>query len=435
MNPSPVEKAQSSAAEAPASRIGQFRWVICALLFFACTVNYMDRQVLGLLKPSLSQKFSWTETDYSRMAILFQAAYAIGQISFGPIINWIGTKSAYAFSVLFWSLAAMSHAFCRSVGSFCGARFALGLGESGNYPTAIRVVTEWFPAKERSVATGIFNTGSNMGAIFAPIIVPFIVAVFGGWQAAFITLACADLVWLAFWLGFYDPPEKSKRVGSAELAHIHSGVTPAAEEKIPWLKLLRYREAWAYYGTCVLVGPVWWFYGFWLPDFFSKQFHLDLKNFGPPLVVIYAVTAFGSIGGGGLSAWLLKRGWSVNWARKAATLLFACCTLPVIFAPRVDNVWLAAAFFALAAAAHQGWSATMYSAVADIFPKRAVASVVGFGGTLASLMSMGFFWLVGNVLQGEGTYKNILLMCGSAYVVAWLIFHFGVPKIRPVQVR
>lgn len=414
---------------------GKFRWVICALLFFACTVNYMDRQVLGLLKPLLSQKFSWSETDYSRMAILFQAAYAIGQVFFGPIINWLGTKSAYALSVVLWSAAAMSHAFCRTVGGFSAARFALGLGESGNFPTAIRVVAEWFPAKERSVATGIFNTGSNIGAIFAPVLVPLIVWFFGGWQAAFITLACADLVWLTFWLGLYNPPEKSKHVGAEELAHIHTGAVPVAEKKIRWLDLLGYRQAWAYYGTCVLVGPVWWFYGFWLPDFFNRKFGLDIKQFGPPLVAIYTVTAFGSIGGGALSAWLLKRGWSLNRSRKSSTLLFACCTLPVMLAPRVGSVWLAAAFFALAAASHQGWSATMYSVVADIFPKRAVASVVGFGGTLASVMSMGFFYLVGHVLQDEGSYKNIMLVCGSAYVVAWVIFQLGVPEIKPARIE
>ena len=414
--------------------LGTYRWVICGLLFFACTVNYMDRQVLGLLKPALTEKFAWKETDYSRMAIFFQAAYAAGQILFGPLINWIGTKGAYAGSVIFWSLAAMSHALARSVTGFCAARFALGLGESGNYPTAIRVVTEWFPPNERSVANGIFNTGSNMGAIFAPVLVPFIVGAFGGWQAAFITLGLADFVWLAFWLKLYASPEKSKHVQAAELEHIRSGGTVASEQKIPWVKLLGYREAWAYYGTCVLVGPVWWFYGFWLPDFFNKQFHLDLKHFGPPLVVVYSVTALGSVGGGALSAWLLKRGWSLNRARKSATLLFALCTLPVIFAPRVDSVWLATAFFALAAAAHQGWSATMYATVADIFPKRAVASVVGFGGTLASLVSMGFFYLVGHVLQGEGTYRNILLICGSAYVLAWIIFHLGVPRIKPATV-
>jgi MFS transporter, ACS family, hexuronate transporter len=416
------------------NKIGTFRWAICALLFFACTVNYMDRQVLGLLKPMLAKKFAWTETDYGWIAICFQASYAIGQILFGPIINWIGTKKAYASSVIVWSMAAMSHALCRTVAGFSAARFALGLGESGNYPTAIRVVAEWFPARERSVATGIFNTGSNMGAIFAPVLVPLIVGAFGGWQAAFILLGCADLVWLAFWLGLYDPPAQSKRVSATELAHIRSGDAPTAEAKIPWVRLLGYREAWAYYGTCVLVGPVWWFYGFWLPDFFNKQFHLNLREFGPPLVAIYVITAFGSVGGGGLSAWLLKRGWSLNWSRKTATLLFACCTLPVIFAPRVGSVWLAAAFFALAAASHQGWSATMYSVVSDIFPKPAVASVVGFGGTLASLVSMGFFYLVSHILQDQGTYKTILLICGSAYVVAWLIFHVGVPKIKPAVV-
>jgi ACS family hexuronate transporter-like MFS transporter len=420
--------------DSPPSSVGRFRWVICALLFFACTVNYMDRQILGLLKPQLSELFKWTETDYGRMAIAFQAAYAIGQTLFGPLINRIGAKSAYACSVVFWSLAAMSHSLCRTVTGFSLARFALGLGESGNYPTAIRTVTEWFPPRERSVATGIFNTGANIGAIFAPLLVPLIVLNFN-WQAAFILLGMTDLVWLGFWLGLYNAPEKSRQVSPAELAHIKSGVTATAEQKIPWMKLLGYREAWAYYGTCVLVGPVWWFYGFWLPDFFSKQFHLSLKQFGLPLVVVYSVTALGSIGGGGLSAWFLKRGWSVNRARKTASLLCACCTLPVIFAPRVDSVWLATAFFALAAAAHQGWSATMYTVISDIFPKPAVASVVGFGGTLASLMSMAFFWLVSTILQGEGTYRNIMLICGSAYIVAWLIFHVGVPRIKPVRVE
>jgi MFS transporter, ACS family, hexuronate transporter len=416
------------------NRPGKYRWVICVLLFTACLINYMDRQVLGLLKPDLARLFNWSEKDYGYMAIAFQASYAIGQTLTGPLINWIGTKSAYACSVAFWSLAAMSHALMRSVFGFCSARFALGLGESGNFPTAIRTVTEWFPPRERSVATGIFNAGSNIGAVVAPVLVPLIFLQFG-WQAAFIALGATDLVWLCFWLKFYDAPEKSRHVGAEELAHIRTGVAPTAEKKIPWTKLLGYREAWAYYGTCVLVGPVWWFYGFWLPDFFNKQFHLNIKQFGLPLAVIYLVTCFGSIFGGGLSAWFLKQGWTVNRARKTASLLCACCTLPVILAPRVDSVWLAAGFFALATAAHQGWSATMYTAVSDIFPKPAVASVIGFGGTLASLMSMGFFWLASTILQDNGTYKTILLICGSAYVVAWLIFHLGVPCIKPAKVE
>jgi len=416
------------------NRATKYRWVICALLFFVCTVNYMDRQVLGLLKPDLSKTFGWTETDYALMAIFFQFAYAIGQLGFGSFMNWIGVKSSYALSVLFWSLAAMSHALCRSVGGFCGVRLALGLGESGNFPAAIRVVTEWFPPKERSVATGIFNTGSNMGAIVAPLLVPLIVGVFGGWQAAFLTLGCVDLVWLAFWLKFYDAPDESKRVNAAELAQIHEGVAPSAEQKVPWLKLMRCRAAWAYFSTCIL-GPVWWFYGFWLPDFFSKQFHLDLKHFGLPLAFVALSAALGSIGGGSLSAAFLKRGWPLNRARKTATFICAVCTLPVIAAPYVSSPWLAAACFGLASAAHQGWSATMYSVVGDIFPKRAVASVVGFGGMLASFLSMGFFYLVGHILQGEGTYKTILLACGSAYLVAWTLFHLGVPRIKPVEIK
>ncbi len=415
----------------PASK---YRWVVCVLLFSVCTVNYMDRQVLGLLKPDLSKTFGWTETQYALMAIFFQFAYAIGQLGFGSFMNWMGVKGAYGLSVLFWSLSAMSHALCRTVGGFCGARLALGLGESGNFPAAIRVVTEWFPPKERSVATGIFNTGSNMGAIFAPLLVPLIVGAFGGWQAAFVTLGCVDLVWLGVWLKFYDAPDQSPRVNAAELAHIREGLAPSAEEKLPWLKLMRHREAWAYFSTCIL-GPVWWFYGFWLPDFFNKQFHLDLKHFGLPLAFVALSAALGSIGGGSLSAHFLKRGWPLNRARKTATFICALCTLPVMAAPHVSSPWLAALFFGLASAAHQGWSATMYTVVSDIFPKRAVASIVGFGGMLASFLSMGFFYLVGHVLQGEGTYQTILMFCGGAYLVAWTLFHLGVPRIKPLEIK
>ena len=414
--------------------MSRYRWVICALLFFVCTVNYMDRQVLGLLKPDLSKTFGWTETDYASMASYFQFAYAIGLLGFGPFMNLIGIKRAYAASVLIWSLSAMSHALCRTVGGFCGARLALGLGESGNFPAAIRVVAEWFPPKERSVATGIFNTGSNMGQIFAPLLVPLIVGAFGGWQAAFITLGCVDLVWLAFWLKIYSAPDQSKQVSAEELAHIHEGVAPTAEEKLSWWKLMRCREAWAYFTTSIL-GPVWWFYGFWLPDFFNKQFNLNLKQFGWPLAFIALSAMLGSIGGGSLSAYFLKRGWPVNRARKTATFICALCVVPVIFTTHVSSPWLAAVLFGLASAAHQGWSATMYSVVSDIFPKRVVASVVGFGGMLASFLSMGFFYIVGNVLQGQGSYNSIMLCCGCAYLVAWTLFHLGVPRIKPVEIK
>ena len=415
------------------SQVGKYRWVICALLFFACVINYMDRQVLGLLKSELMKTFHWTQKDFGIINICFQSAYAFGQTVFGPLMEMIGTKATYAFAITFWSLAAMSHALVTNLFGWGVARVALGLGESGNYPTAIKTVAEWFPPRERSIATGIFNAGSNVGSIFAPLLVPWLFLTLG-WKGAFVSLGAAGFLWLVFWLIYFQTPGKSKRVSAAERAHIQTGVSETAEAKIPWTKLLGYREAWAYYGTCVLVGPVWWFYGFWLPGFFNDQFHLDLTTFGRPLAFVAGVTAMGSIGGGGLSAWFLKMGWPLNRARKTALLICAVCTLPVIMAPRVGNPWLAATFFAFAGAAHQGWSATMYSVVSDIFPKPAVASVVGFGGTLASLVSLVFFWYVSTQLQDTGSYKNIMLICGSAYVVAWVIFQTLVPRIQPARV-
>ena len=254
------------------NKIGKFRWVICALLFAACVINYMDRQILGLLwgEGEFKRVVGWSDRDYGLIAICFQASYALGQVAFGPIIDFLGTRKTYALAMVFWSCAAMSHALARSFGGWGLARFALGAGESGNFPAAIKTVTEWFPPKERSVATGLFNSGSNIGAMVAPLLVPFLFHTVG-WRGAFITLGLAGFVWLAFWLWLYQPPEKSPRVSAAELAHLRTGLAETAEEKIPWTKLLGYREAWAYYGTCVLVGPVWWFYGFWLPGFFQPE--------------------------------------------------------------------------------------------------------------------------------------------------------------------
>jgi ACS family hexuronate transporter-like MFS transporter len=412
---------------------GKFRWVICALLFSATLVNYMDRQILGLLKPNLAKELNWSEQDYGNIVVAFQAAYAVGQVMFGPFIAWIGTKSAYAFSIVFWSLAAISHALMRTAFGFGCARFALGLGESGNFPAAIKTVAEWFPQKERSIATGLFNTGSNIGAVIAPLLVPFLAFQFG-WRGAFVILGLSGFAWLVFWFIFYDAPEKSRRLKSEELAYIQSSDMKSETEKISWVKMLSFRQTWAYVATGIFVGPVWWFYLFWLPDFFSKQFGLNLKTFGLPLVAVYSVTCLGSIGGGWLSPWLLNKGFSLNAARKIASLICACCTLPVIFSTRVQYVWLATGFFALAAAAHQGWSATMYTVVSDIFPKKAVASVVGLAGTIAAVASMGFSWMVGHILQGTGTYDKIMLVCGSAYIVAWLIFHIIVPKIKPIEI-
>jgi MFS transporter, ACS family, hexuronate transporter len=415
------------------NRVGRFRWVICALLFAATLINYMDRQVLGLLKPELTKVFHWSEQDYGNIIVAFQAAYAFSQMVAGPIIEWVGMRFAFTGAIIFWSLAAMAHALARSVFGFGIARVALGLGEGMNFPACVRTVTEWFPQRERSVATGLFNSGSNLGAIVAPLLVWVLFENFG-WKMAFIILGLAGFVWLVFWLMLYQPLETSRRVNAEERAYIE-GEKVAKIEQVPWQRLFAYREAWVLWFTGILVGPVWWFYLFWLPDIFSKQFGMNLKQFGPPLAVIYGIAAIGSIGGGGLSAWFLRRGWTVNAARKTAGLICALCTVPVVFIPHLQNVWVATALFALATAAHQGWSATFYTVTSDIFPKQAVGSMTGFGGTCSGVASMYFSWLVGHVLQGSGVYDKILLVCGSAYVVALLAFHLVVPTIKPVKLQ
>ncbi|HUI08407.1 MAG TPA: MFS transporter [Verrucomicrobiae bacterium] len=417
----------------PHPRVGKFRWTVCALLFFATLINYMDRQIIGILKPHLSTLFHWSEEDYGHIVMAFHAAYAVGQVLTGPFIEWVGTKNAYALSVGFWSLAAMAHALARSVLGFGSVRFGLGLAESGNFPTAIQSVTEWFPQQERSLATGIFNTGSSVGVIVAPVLVPWLTLEFG-WRTAFAVLGASGFVWLLFWFAFYDLPERSRRLKPNERAFVRGDGQAFLPERLPWKKVLGYRQTWAYVVCGLITAPVWWFYLFWLPDFFNKQFGLNLKDFGPPLVAVYLVTGLGSIAGGGLSGWLLQRGWSLNWARKTAALACACGAVPVALATHTRSVWLATSFFALATAANQGWSATMYTVVSDIFPKRAVASVVGLGGMFSSVSAMGFSWLVGHILQSTGAYDQILLLCGAAYLVTWLIFHLLVPQIGPIEI-
>jgi MFS transporter, ACS family, hexuronate transporter len=413
---------------------GFFRWVIVSLLFFATLINYMDRQVLALLKPQLSQSLKLSDVDYGKINSAFQAAYAAGQLLAGPFIESIGTKGAYSIAIILWSVAAMAHAGVRSALGFGSARFALGVGESVSFPASIKTVAEWTPQRERSVATGIFNCGTSLGAIIAPLIVPIVTDHFG-WQGAFLGIGAAGFIWLFFWLALYAQPRKSRWLHSAELSHIESGKGPPAVEKIAWIKLLKYRQTWAYIATGILVGPVWWFYLSWLPDFFNKQFKLDLKSFGPPLVVVYAMASFGGIGGGGLSAWLLKRGWTLNAARKTTALVCACLPIPVIFTTHTSNVWLATGLLALAVCAHQGWSATMYTVVSDIFPNRAVASVVGLGGTFAAIASTAIFWIIGLVLQSKDSYGAIMPFCAGAYLMALLIFHLAVPRLEPVAIE
>lgn len=408
------------------------RWIVCALLFLATTINYMDRQILGLLAPMLEKEIGWTETEYSYIVMAFQAAYALGLLGFGWIIDRIGTKHGYSLSIALWSIAAGAHALARSVFGFGAARFALGIGEAGNFPAAVKAVTEWFPRQERALATGIFNSGSNVGAIIAPLAVPALTLHYG-WQTSFIILGAIGFAWVVLWHVLYNSPEESRWVSGAELAHIRMDPPDETGARMRWIDMLGYRQTWAYIVGMSFSAPVWWFYLYWLPKFLNKNYNLDLTTMGPPLVVIYTMTCFGSIGGGFVSSLLIKRGWSVNAARKTAMLACAICVVPVIFAAKASNLWVATLLIGLAASAHQGWAANLYTLVSDLFPKSAVASVVGLGAMFGAVTSLVFSRTAGAILEATGSYWTLFLACGAAYLAALLIMHFLVPRWHPVM--
>lgn len=408
------------------------RWLICALLFFACAINYMDRQILGLLAPTLQKEIGWNETQYAHIVTAFQAAYAIGLLGFGRFIDRTGTKNGYAISVFFWSLAAAGHSLARSIFGFGVARFALGLGEAGNFPAAVKAVAEWFPKRERALANGIFNSGCNVGAILAPLSVPWITAHYG-WRAAFVALGALGFFWLAAWLWFYTAPEKSPRISAAELAHIQSDAPEAAMPTLGWGQLLRHRQMWAFLVGYAFTGPIWWFYLYWLPKFLNQRFGVNLLNLGLPLVIIYTVTSFGSVGGGWLSSRLLRRGWSTNAARKTAMLVCALAVLPVMLAAQTENLWLAIGLISLATAAHQGWAANLFALASDLFPKSAVASVVGVGGMGAAVMAMIFSESAGFILEKTGSYWSLFVIAGCAYLSALAIIHALAPRLAPAK--
>lgn len=420
-------------AATPAIRSTGFRWTVCALLFFATTINYMDRQVLGILAPTLEREIGWSEIEYSHIVMAFQAAYALGLVVFGRLVDRIGTRHGYAISIFAWSVAAMVHALAKSVTGFGIARFSLGLGEAGNFPAAVKAVSEWFPSRERALATGLFNSGANVGAILAPLCVPWITLRYG-WQMAFIILGATGFVWLFFWYWLYASPARSRRVSPAELVHIHSDPPEAEMEKIPWSRLLRYRQTWAFVVAISFTAPIWWFFLYWLPKFLHQQHGLDLASLGPPLVVIYSMTTVGSIGGGWLSGHLLKRGWSVNASRKTTLLICALCVVPVVFAAKASNLWVATMLIGLAAAAHQGWAANLFTLVSDMFPKQAVGSVVGIGSMFGSVAAMGFAQLTGFILQTTGSYWPLFIMAGSAYLLALVILQALIPGMKPAEV-
>ncbi len=423
---------------------GNYRWVVVALLFFATTINYLDRQIIGLLKPTLAAQFNWTEIDYKNIVKAFTAAYAIGLLVFGNFIDKIGTKLGLTISVIIWSVAAMLHAAVKSTFGFGAVRVGLGLGESGNFPSAIKAVAEWFPKRERAFATGIFNSGANIGAVAAPILVPWILGIYG-WQMAFLITGAIGFIWLVFWLIFYEIPSKHKKITSAEYDFIHSDVdevviNPDGEKKVRWVQLLGLRQTWTFVVGKLLTDPIWYFFLFWLPSYFSSTFKLDLTKPSLPLAIVYTATTIGSIGGGYLSSWLIKIGWPVFRARKTAMLIFAFCVVPIIAARFATNIWQAVALIGLAAAAHQAWSASIFTTASDMFPKRAVSSVVGIGSMAGAIGGFFFPDVIGYILQSNKDvghivvgYNIIFAICGCAYLLAWVLMHVLSPRMKKVE--
>ena len=414
----------------PGPRIGSLRWKICALLFFATTINYVDRQVLSILVPDLQKEFGWSEIAYGNIVAAFQGAYALGLLLAGSLIDRIGTRRGYAAAVVIWSLAAAAHALVRSAFGFGAVRFALGLGEAANFPAAVKTVAEWFPKKERALATGIFNAGSNIGALLAAACVPWI-ASHGGWQWAFVVTAMLGVLWLTVWLALYRSPEEHPRLGRAEYDYIRGDVEPPAG-KVPWVRLLPRRQTWAFAAGKFLTDPAWWIYLSWLPKFLHARYGLTLDKLGPPLIVIYLLADLGSVAGGGLSSYLIRRG--VAGGRLTAMLCCASLAVPVMAASRAGSLWVAVLLIGLAAAAHQGWSANLYTLVSDTFPRRAVGSVVGIGGMAGALSGMFAAVAVGYLLQRtHGNYTPIFLFAGLAYLTALLVIYLLNPRLTPAD--
>lgn len=407
------------------------RWVVCALLFFATTINYLDRQVLSILAPSLQRDLGWSEADYGNIVFAFQCAYALALPLAGRLIDRFGTRFGYAVFVGLWSIATMVHVLARSALGFGVARFALGVTEAGNFPAAIKAVSEWFPKSERALANGIFNSGTMVGAIIAPVAVPILAARFG-WQSSFLILGMLGLVWIVLWLVFYERPRQNKWIQPAELAWIEGEPEQETRQKIPWNRLLRSRGVWAFVVGKFMSDPIWWFFLFWLPKFLGKQHGLEMTSMGLPLAVIYGVSAAGSIGGGWFASRLIGAGWSLNAARK--TILFGCAVavVPVCLAAQTGSLWTAVALISLATAAHCAWMANLYSMVSDMFPHNVVGAVTGIGGTAGSVGGMLIALSTGWLLENTGAYWPLFAFASSSYLVAWCIMQWLVPKIEPI---
>jgi MFS transporter, ACS family, hexuronate transporter len=431
----------STAVEEKGWFAGNYRWVVCGLLFFATTINYIDRQILSLLKPILDEELHWTNEQFGYVNSAFQGAYGLFMLFFGWFIDKYGTKIGYAVSIIGWSIAAIAHAFVSSVGGFLGARIALGAAESGNFPSAIKAVALWFPKKERALATSIFNSGTNVGAIIAPALVPWI-AYTWGWQAAFIAAGAAGFLWLLLWIPFYEIPEKIKQLEAEEFQYIRSDVDEqAADQKPSWGSLLRYRQTWSFIVAKGLTDPIWWFFLIWLPDFFKQTRGLDIKKSWIHLVTIYSIITVLSIGGGWFTGWLTKRGWTVTRARKTGMFLFALCVMPIYLVTSVGD-WWAVLLIGLAGAAHQAWSANLFTTTSDMFPKHVVASVTSIGGMAGAFVGMFFPTLTGMLLDSfkaggnvTGGYTILFTICAFAYITTFVIHHLLAPRFEQFEMK
>jgi len=442
-NPPPEGSPPAGASAARAPRAGSWRWFICALLFAATTINYVDRQILSLLKPILDVELGWTNEQFGYVNSAFQAAYGVGLLGFGWFIDRFGTRLGYALSIVLWSLAALGHAAVHSVTGFRWARLALGVGEAGNWPAAVKAIAEWFPQRDRAFATSLFNAGTMAGAIVAPASIPLIAQKLG-WRAAFVMAGLAGFLWLVLWLVYYQPPERHPRVSREELAYIRSDQAGAAAADtggtpVSWLQLLGRREAWSFAFGKFMTDPVWWFYLIWLPDFFHKTQGLDLKHLGLPIVLIYLIAIVVSILGARAADYLIGKGWETNTSRKLCMLFFALCELPILLQVKQSGLWGAVLFIGLACGAHQAWAANLFTTVSDMFPKQAVASVIGLGGMAGCVSGLLFPVLAGRLLDryaaaGDvaGGYARLFAVCGSAYLVAFALNHFCAPRFRPV---
>lgn len=413
-------------------RAGRYRWAIVALLFAATAINYIDRQMIGVLKPVLQADLGWTESQYADIVFWFQAAYALGFLFVGRFMDTVGARFGYAVAFTLWTAAHIAHGLVRGVTGFAMARFALGIGESGNFPAGLKAVAEWFPQRERALAVGIFNAGANVGAIVTPLLVPAITLAYG-WRMAFIATGAFSLVWIVAWLAIYRAPEQHKRVSPAELALIRSDPPQPETARMPWAKLFTVRETWAYAVPKFLTDPIWWMFLFWLPDFLGKRYDLDLKSFGPPLVVIYVLSDAGSILGGWVSSRLLKAGFSVNASRKLTMLGCAIAVLPIVTVQYIDSLWPAVLLIGLATAGHQAWSANLLTLPSDLFPRTAVGSVVGIGGAAGAIGGMLIAKFVGYVLDLSNSYAPIFAVAGGAYLLALASLHLISPKLKPAS--